>query len=136
MRDISKVIIHCSATKDNQDFSAKDIDNWHKEKGWSGIGYHYVIKRDGTLEVGRAEERKGAHCKGHNIDSIGICYIGGINSTDGQPQDNRTYEQTIALRTLVKSLKIRYPQATVQGHNEFSNKDCPCFDVKEEFKNI
>ena len=121
MRKIKEIIIHCSATREGRDYTVADIDHWHRERGFFCIGYHFVIYRDGSIHVGRSVEEVGAHCKGHNTVSIGVCYIGGL-SKDGKPKDTRTPQQ-----------KEEYPEATVHGHNEFSNKACPCFDVKEEF---
>ena len=80
MRKISEIIVHCSATSEMRDFGAKDIDLWHKAQGWDCIGYHYVVRIDGTIEEGRPVERIGAHCKGHNAYSIGVCYVGGLSS--------------------------------------------------------
>lgn len=132
MREITEIIIHCSATKEGHPFFAADIDRWHKAQGWSGIGYHYVIDIDGKVETGRAEYQTGAHAKGHNANSIGICYIGGLDR-DGKPKDTRTPEQRKSLAELVARLKVKYPKATVHGHNEFANKACPCFNVRKEF---
>ncbi len=132
MREITEIIIHCSATKEGHPFFAADIDRWHKAQGWSGIGYHYVIDIDGKVETGRAEYQTGAHAKGHNANSIGICYIGGLDR-DGKPKDTRTPEQRKSLAELVARLKAKYPKATVHGHNEFANKACPCFNVRKEF---
>lgn len=132
MREITEIIIHCSATKEGHLFFAADIDRWHKAQGWSGIGYHYVIDIDGKVETGRAEYQTGAHTKGHNANSIGICYIGGLD-INGKPKDTRTPEQRKSLAELVARLKVKYPKATVHGHNEFANKDCPCFNVRKEF---
>tara|TARA_R110002020_G_scaffold17516_10_gene61455 strand:- start:30 stop:434 length:405 start_codon:yes stop_codon:yes gene_type:complete len=133
MRRIDKIIIHCSATNESQDFCVRDIDRWHKARGWSEIGYHFVIKLDGTLEVGRDIEKVGAHCFGHNKRSIGICYIGGCDE-NGKPKDTRTEKQKRALRSIVGILKQDYPKATVHGHNELCNgkKACPSFEVKTE----
>ena len=133
MRKINKLILHCSATKEGQSFTAKDIDAWHQQKGWKGIGYHYVILLDGTVQPGRPESEPGAHTEGLNAGSIGICYIGGLDC-NGKPKDTRTTRQKDALKILVSGLLKRYPGSTVHGHNEFANKDCPCFDVKKEFK--
>lgn len=133
MREINKIIIHCSATKANQDIGAFQIDEWHKKQGWSGIGYHYVIRRNGQVENGRPLEVTGAHCKGQNKNSIGICLVGGIDAK-GEPENNFTEAQFLALRKLVKNLKQDYPGATIHGHYEFANKACPCFDVKEFFR--
>jgi N-acetylmuramoyl-L-alanine amidase len=133
MRRIDKIIIHCSATNPEQDFNAADIDRWHKARGWSGIGYHFVIKLDGTTERGRAIEKVGAHAFGYNKRSIGICYIGGVDM-DGNPSDTRTDEQERALRALIGVLKHEYHLETedIHGHNEFSKKACPSFNVKSE----
>ena len=137
MRQINYIIIHCSATKAGQDFRAKDIDRWHRERGWDGIGYHKVIDLDGTIEPGRSEAKPGAHCKGHNSDSIGICYIGGLDK-NGKPADTRTELQKAALAGLVADYKRRFPNAKVVGHRDMPNvhKACPCFNAKEEYKNI
>ena len=116
MRKIREIIIHCSATKEGRNFTVADIDRWHRERGMRCIGYHFVIYRDGSIHVGRAIEEVGAHCKGHNSISIGICYI-----------------QKAAMRSLIEQLKEEYPLATIHGHNEFANKACPCFDVKKEW---
>lgn len=132
MRKIDKIIIHCSATKPSQDIGAFQIDEWHKKQGWSGIGYHFVIRRSGGVEQGRDIEIAGAHCKGQNKNSIGICLVGGIDDT-GKSQNNFTERQFQALRKLVADLKLQYPNATLHGHNEFAAKDCPCFNVQEFF---
>lgn len=135
MRKIDKIIIHCSATKEGKDFHASDIDKWHKERGFNKIGYHYVVDLDGTIEKGRGENEVGAHCTGHNAHSIGICYIGGLDE-NGKAKDTRTEAQKKALLELIISLLIKYPQAIIYGHNELSKKDCPCFNVDEEYKLI
>lgn len=137
MRQINYIIIHCSATKAEQDFRAKDIDRWHRERGWDGIGYHKVIDLDGTIEPGRSEAKPGAHCKGHNSDSIGICYIGGLDK-NGKSADTRTELQKAALARLVADYKRRFPNAKVVGHRDMPNvhKACPCFNAKDEYKNI
>ena len=128
MRKINKIILHCSATCEGQAFTAKDIDRWHRKRGYTTIGYHYVILLDGTVEIGRPEEQPGAHCKGHNAHSIGICYIGGLDK-EGCAKDTRTEQQRQAMKQLIADLQQRYPNTTVHGHREFANKDCPCFDV-------
>jgi N-acetylmuramoyl-L-alanine amidase len=109
-----------------------DIDRWHKARGWRGIGYHYVIYRDGSVHAGRPVEQIGAHCTGHNANSIGICYIGGVAADGKTPKDTRTPAQRIALRELVEELRAKYPGATVHGHREFAPKACPSFDVQTE----
>ena len=124
--------MHCSATPEGRDYKVADIDRWHKQRGWKGIGYHYVIYRDGSIHTGRKIEEIGAHCTGQNADSIGICYIGGV-ATDGKTaKDTRTPAQKTALRGLINELKAKFPGITVHGHREFANKACPCFDVKTE----
>lgn len=133
MRKIDKIIIHCSATKEGEDWSAKDIDKWHKQKGWKKIGYHFVIRLDGRIEEGRKIEEIGAHCSGHNADSIGICYIGGLDK-NGVSKDTRTEAQKLAMFCLIKVLKDMFNIKTenIRGHRDFPNvhKDCPCFSVE------
>ena len=135
MRKINKIIIHCSATPEGRDISAATINNWHKQRGWSGIGYHYVIKIDGSIEYGRDINKTGAHVKGHNKGSIGLCYIGGCDS-DMNAKDTRTLVQKESLLLLLKTLKKMHPTATIHGHNEFSAKACPCFDAYNEYCHI
>lgn len=134
MRTINEIIIHCSATHEGVSFNAADIRRWHKQRGFRDIGYHYVVLLDGTVENGRPTMEQGAHCKagGHNRNSIGICYIGGL-AKNGKPKDTRTEAQRRSLQTLVRVLKNIWPQATVHGHREFANVECPCFDVRKEF---
>ena len=131
MRTIKEIIIHCSATQEGKDYTVADIDRWHRARGFKKVGYHFVIYRNGDIHVGRSLSEIGAHCKGHNAISIGICYIGGL-SKDGKPKDTRTIEQKAALQALIDQLMEEYPEATIHGHNEFSAKACPCFDVKKE----
>lgn len=135
MRTIDRLIIHCSATPEGRNYTVSDIDHWHRQRGFDGIGYHYVIYRDGSVHAGRPVERAGAHCTGYNATSIGICYIGGCDRT-GNPKDTRTDAQKAALRQLVATLHSRWPQATIHGHNEFAAKACPSFDVQEWLKTI
>ncbi len=132
MRKITKIIVHCSATPEGRDYTVADIDRWHRAKGWAGIGYHFVIYRDGSVHTGRPVEKQGAHCKGHNPNSIGICYIGGCARDGKTSKDTRTPAQRTALRELIGSLRAKYPNATIHGHYEFANKDCPCFDVNKD----
>jgi N-acetylmuramoyl-L-alanine amidase len=132
MRQIKRIIIHCTATPEGRDHTAKEIDRWHKAQGWSGIGYHYVIRLDGTIESGRPIDKVGAHVKGHNADSIGVVYVGGCDK-NMKPKDTRTPAQREALRQLIDKLKGRYPSATVHGHNEFDKgKACPSFNVQTD----
>ena len=132
MRTITEIIIHCSATPEGKSFTVADIDQWHRQRGFRCIGYHYVISLDGSVHAGRPISEEGAHCQGHNAHSIGICYIGGLDSL-GKPKDTRTPQQKKALKNLVNQLKNQYPNAKVHGHNEYAPKACPCFDVQEEF---
>tara|TARA_R100000541_G_scaffold18823_1_gene28699 strand:+ start:1625 stop:2023 length:399 start_codon:yes stop_codon:yes gene_type:complete len=132
MRQINKVFIHCSATKQGRDFDVKDIDLWHKQRGFSGVGYHYVIKLDGTIETGRPETKRGAHAKGYNSNSIGVCYIGGLDENN-KPLDTRTKEQKISMDSLIGKLKDKYKGVECMGHNEVSSKACPCFNVQNEY---
>jgi N-acetylmuramoyl-L-alanine amidase len=117
------------------DFKAKDIDLWHKQRGWKGIGYHYVVDLDGTVEKGRPDAEIGSHCVGKNKNSIGIVYVGGLDK-NGRPKDTRTPEQKEALWELLRVLLVKYPKAVIKGHNNFSNKACPCFDVEKEYNII
>lgn len=137
MREINRIIIHCSATREGQDIDAATIKRWHTEdRGWSDIGYHYCIKLDGTLEAGRPLDRAGAHVKGHNADSIGICYIGGCDQ-DMNPKDTMTSEQEHAMRELIFSLRMVWDKdLTLHGHNEYATKACPSFKVSEKFADI
>lgn len=135
MRRIDEIIIHCTATVEGKDFRAKDIDKWHKQKGWKGIGYHYVIDLDGNVEKGRPDEDVGAHTVGHNAHSIGVVYVGGVDK-NLKAKDTRTPEQKEALWGLLRQLLCKYPKATIHGHNEFAKKDCPSFNVQKEFEII
>lgn len=133
MRPIDTIIIHCSATKPSMDIGAEEIDDWHRARGWAQIGYHYVIRRDGTIEKGRPEHIIGAHVKGHNIGSIGVCYVGGIDEA-GNPEDNRTAEQKISMFGLVKGLMVHHKVLVerVIGHRETgAPKACPSFDAED-----
>ena len=133
MRRITEIIIHCAATPEGKDFTVQDIDRWHRQRGFKSIGYHFVIYRDGTIHKGRPLDQIGAHCTGHNANSIGICYIGGCAADGKTAKDTRTGAQREALKRLVSELRVAYPQATVHGHREYANKACPSFDVQKEF---
>jgi len=134
-RDIDLIILHCSDTYSNMDISVKDVDNWHKKRGWSGVGYHFFIKLDGTIETGRDIDKIGAHCKGYNKNSIGICYAGG-KGDNGKPEDTRTDAQKRSISALIINLQASNPSAEVKGHNELSSKACPSFDVQNDLKNL
>ena len=143
------MIIHCSATPEGRDYTVADIDRWHRERGFNEIGYHYVVYRDGSIHEGRDVAKMGAHCKGQNANSIGICYIGGLDA-NGKAKDTRTEAQKRALRVLVAKLVKEYPIKEILGHRDTSpdtdgdgivephewTKACPCFDVKEEYKDL
>ena len=135
MRSIDKIIVHCSATREGQHVTVQQIRQWHLQRNFADIGYHYVIYLDGTVHKGRPLEKAGAHCKGYNAHSIGICYVGGLDR-QGKPKDTRTAAQKAALLSLIRELRQRFPRATVHGHREFANKACPCFDAKKEYKDI
>lgn len=131
MRKIDKVIIHCTATPEGREVTVKEIDMWHRARGFRKIGYHYVVHLDGRVEEGRPVREIGAHCKGENAHSIGVCYVGGLERGTLKPKDTRTGAQRFALRRLVEDLKGEYPGITVHGHREYAAKSCPCFDVRD-----
>ena len=137
MRSITLIIIHCSAVRPDQQSSVAQIDSWHRERGFKlGIGYHYVVRRDGQVEPGRPEFLVGAHCLNHNSHSIGVCYEGGLNIR-GQPADTRTEAQKQAMRQLLEELHRRYPRALIVGHHDLNpGKDCPCFDAVREYRDL
>ena len=138
MRTITLIVIHCSSVRPDQTSSAAQIDTWHrKDNHWKfGIGYHYVVRRDGEIEPGRPEWMVGAHCVNHNAHSIGVCYEGGLDAR-GQPDDTRTPEQKSALRALLEDLHRRYPQALIVGHHDLNpEKKCPCFDAVKEYADL
>ena len=137
-RQIKYLVVHCSATPEGRNHTAKDIDAWHRQRGFDGIGYNYIIRLDGTVEEGRDVNKIPSHVKGYNKESIGICYIGGIDKNTLQPKDTRTPAQKEALKKLLTELKKLYPQAEILGHRDFPNvaKACPCFNAKIEYKNL
>ena len=138
MRQINKIIIHCADTPEGKVFDSTDIKKWHLERGFSDIGYHYVILLDGTIETGREIKRSGAHTKGHNLNSIGICYIGGKNKEFTESKDTRTCEQKDSFDYLLNTLIRIYPDCEILGHYQATetSKKCPSFDAKEEYKSI
>lgn len=135
-RNIKELIVHCSATPEGKDYSVDTIRQWHLQRGFSDIGYHYVVYRDGSIHIGRDESIIGAHCTGHNSYSIGISYIGGCASDGKTPKDTRTTEQKQSLVKLLKELKTKYPQASIHSHKDFTNKACPSFDATKEYSSI
>ena len=142
--DIKYIVIHCSATPPRSNIGAKTIDQWHKDRGWSGIGYHVVVRRDGTLEFGRPFDKVGAHAYGVNRVSWGVCMIGGVDA-NGNAVDNFTAEQYVSLGLIVDALQTRAPDAEVLGHRDLSpdidgdgviekwewTKQCPCFNARQ-----
>ena len=132
-RKITHIVIHCSATPAGREFTVEDIAEWHKDRGFSTIGYHYVIHLDGRVSTGRPERQAGAHVAGHNANTIGICYIGGVDANRRQlARDTRTPAQRRSMARLVRDLLNRYPGAEVLGHRDFPKvaKACPSFDVR------
>lgn len=129
-RKITEIILHCSATKEGQNYKASDIDRWHKNQGWKCIGYNYVIDLDGTIEKGRDIDDIPAHCTGHNKNSIGICYIGGCD-INNKAKDTRTQQQKESMYKLVKELMIKYKIdiTSVHCHNEYASKACPSYSI-------
>jgi len=136
MRLINKIIIHCTATREGQAVTVAEVTKWHKARGFSTIGYHYLIGLNGERWGGRPIGQAGAHAEGHNANSIGICYVGGLAADGKTPKDTRTVMQKTAMLTLLEEMKACYPDATIHGHREFANKACPCFDVKMEYSSI
>ena len=148
-RIITDIVIHCMATRAWQDYSADDLRRMHKAQGWADIGYHYVVRLDGTIEPGRDVDKIGAHVSGHNANSIGVVYVGGLDN-QGKAKDTRTENQKNALLNLLLDLRQLYPNARISGHRDFSPdlngngtiepyewvKQCPCFDAKAEYRRI
>lgn len=142
-RTIKEIIVHCTATVEGKNYTVDDIRRWHKvpkEQGGLGasdIGYHYVIDINGRIFEGRNVNLVGAHCVEHNTYSIGVVYIGGLDARK-QPKDTRNEKQKAALLSLLKDLKRMYPAAKIYGHRDFDKhgKACPCFDAKNEYRNI
>ena len=144
-RYVDMIVIHCSATRENQDITIQDIDKWHRARGFKKVGYHFYITKDGVIHIGRTLDEMGAHAKDYNDNSVGICYEGGLD-VNGKAADTRTYEQKAALRALVSALRSLIPSIVrVVGHRDLSvdingdgvispkerMKECPCFDMKD-----
>jgi len=129
-RFITKIIIHCTATPEGRKTTLEEVTLWHKKRGFATIGYHYLIHLNGEISRGRPENVIGAHCSGENKNSIGVCYVGGVDK-DFNSKDTRTKEQKHALKILIENLEMKYPGITVHGHYEFSNKACPSFKIKD-----
>ncbi len=137
MRKINLIVIHCSATRVNQNFTVEALEACHKARGFRTIGYHYYITKDGEIYPCRPEEQIGAHAKHYNAHSIGICYEGGLDEK-GNPADTRTEAQKRSMIELLKSLAVDYPEAEIIGHRDLPwvRKSCPCFDVKSWLSQI
>lgn len=142
-RTITRIVVHSTATPEGKDYTVDYIRRLHKQaNGWSDIGYHYVIYRDGTLHEGRNVNLSGAHTRGYNANSIGIVYIGGTSATEKdkngnlKAKDTRTPEQKATLLRLLKDLRQMYPKAQIVGHRDLNATACPSFDAKSEYKAI
>lgn len=136
-RVVTEIIVHCSATPEGREFDVDAIRACHLQRGFSDIGYHWVVYLDGSVHKGRDEGKVGAHCSGHNAHSVGVCYVGGCEKENvNLPKDTRTYAQKQALTRLLKELKGRYPNARIYGHRDFANKACPSFDATKEYKGL
>lgn len=131
-RPIKELIWHCSATREGQDFTVEDIRSWHKQRGWSDIGYHYVVYRDGRIMAGRPIGQIGAHVEGHNTGTVGCCYVGGVNAENTRPKDTRTPAQIASMLWLTEQLVKKFPIKLVTGHNIYANKACPSFYVQND----
>ena len=125
------LVVHCSATKPSMDIGLREIKRWHvDDNGWRDVGYHYIIRRNGEVELGRSNRDTGAHAAGYNHKSISLCMVGGM-AENNSAENNFTAQQWTALLDLVKQIKVDYPEANVIGHNEISEKECPSFDVQK-----
>jgi N-acetylmuramoyl-L-alanine amidase len=133
-RVINEIIIHCTATPEGRECSVEEIRQWHKARGFTDIGYHYVIHLDGRVEEGRNVDIAGAHCTGHNTHSIGVVYVGGCAKDGKTPKDTRTDAQKSAIANLLIDLRKLYPRATIHGHRDFAQKACPSFDATKEYR--
>jgi len=134
---VKYIVVHCTANGPTSSIGVKEIRNYHLSLGWDDIGYHYIIKRDGTIEKGRDISRTGAHTLGYNNESVGVSYVGGIDNNEN-PEDNRTLPQKQSLIEILTELKQKFPNAIIQGHRDFAGvaKACPSFDAKTEYQNI
>jgi N-acetyl-anhydromuramyl-L-alanine amidase AmpD len=132
---VDYLVVHCAATPPTLDIGAAEIDQWHRKEGWLKIGYHYVIRRNGQIEKGRADTEIGAHCLGYNRNSLGICMVGGVDAKN-RAENNFTPEQFNTLRELLGKLFVEYPSAQLRGHRELNpGRDCPSFDVRDWYSN-
>lgn len=131
-RSINEIINHCAATPEGKDFTVADIRAWHKARGFSDVGYHYVIYRDGRIMLGRPIGQIGAHVSGHNTGTIGICYIGGVSADGKTAKDTRTSAQRKSLLWLNQQLAAKFKVKKITGHNQYANRACPSFDVRKD----
>lgn len=143
------IVVHCTATPEGMELTVDQIDAMHRRRGFSMIGYHYIVHIDGSISVGRPDNKTGAHVKGYNSKSIGITYVGGLDQSR-KPKDTRTDMQLVALANQLEALKLKFPKATILGHRDLSPdldgdgvieshewmKQCPCFNAKEEYEFI
>lgn len=135
MRSINELIWHCTATPEGREVSVKEIDTWHRARGWSGIGYHKVVHLNGSVENGRPISAIGAHVEGHNTGTIGFVYVGGTTK-DGTAKDTRTTDQKSAMLALTKNAISEFKLRKVTGHREYAAKACPCFDAYAEYNHL
>ena len=133
MRKLDRIILHCTATPEGRHVDVDTIRVWHKARGWSDVGYHFVIYTDGSVHAGRAVEKTGAHVSGHNATTIGVVYVGGTDAA-GKAKDTMNAAQETAFVNLVKHLRDQFGPLTLHGHNEYAAKACPSFIVKDKFK--
>jgi N-acetylmuramoyl-L-alanine amidase len=133
MRKLTRIILHCTATPDGRHVDVDTIRSWHRKRGWSDIGYHYVIYLDGSVHAGRDVAKIGAHVAGHNADTIGVVYVGGTDA-GGKAKDTMNDAQQTAFVNLVKHLRDQFGPLTLHGHNEYAAKACPSFNVKQKFE--
>ena len=136
MREINKIIVHCSATREGENFEVAEIRKSHLARGFSDIGYHFYIDLYGEIHKGRDISKIGAHCKGHNRNSIGICYCGGVEADGKTPKDTRYDCQKESLTAVLRTLKAMYPNAVIHSHNDFANEACPSFNATAEYENL
>jgi N-acetylmuramoyl-L-alanine amidase len=130
MRPLNRVILHSTATPEGRNVTVDEIRQWHLDRGWADIGYHFVIYRNGQIKLGRPIAEQGAHTLGHNEDSIGVVYVGGTDQS-GNAKDTRTPAQKISTRLLLVYLRLRYQANEVLGHKQCTHTECPSFDVDE-----
>ena len=132
MRKLDRIILHCTATPEGRHVDVDTIRVWHKARGWSDVGYHFIIYIDGSVHSGRDVSKTGAHVAGHNATTIGVVYVGGTDAA-GKAKDTMNAAQETAFVNLVKHLRDEYGPLTLHGHNEYAAKACPSFKVKDKF---